>query len=942
MSGGFQAASAKMPPTYTDHSVRVPESAKEAIGRSSDPERVSRYFDEFQTRHPDTLERVALDTDRLKWLTLVFSSSRFLSEELMRHPDWILNLDAISRALARDEYGARLTAFLKELGVSNATAVELALFRRKELLRIVVRDQLGIGALSEITEELSDLADSILARALDEVTQHFVARFGHPLEEFDSTGPRPATFAVLALGKLGGAELNYSSDIDLMFLYSGNGETTGPERIINKEFFKKIANELTALLSTYTPAGRCYRVDLRLRPEGTHGEICMPLAATKEYYAKRARGWELQALLKARVAAGDERLGRQFLESVESLVYSTTLDFSTIESMSEARERIREKIAKKPARRGEIDIKHGRGGIRDIEFLVQCLQRLHGNREHSVKNGGTLPALARLRENDLLSKTEFSRLAHAYTFLRKLEHVLQFEDDRQTYVLPSDSAELERVARRVPYSWGERQSGIGASTLLLMELNHHLENVQAIYERIVHAQRPLYYGISNARSPVRETPAQAKEIRGDRSNNAMLDFLESLSQHPEERKLVSRHSRLAAWMTQVFELSPLLANQLTRYPELLEEMRRAVDHPGRSYAFEGLAAPLMDIEGLRRFFRREMFRIQATSVCLPEPVFQTLDQTSALAEFVTARAYRIALEMGLEHAHAHATREKPFEEPQNEMMVVALGRLGMREFDVGSDADLLFIVPDSEAVRLRFWTRVVERLLDILSAYSEGGATLSVDTRLRPDGREGPLVQSESKYVEYFSSRAEAWEGIAYMKARAVAGDTERATSFLSQLQQVDWRRYGQGGRSKPDLRQMRLRLQREQGSSTPLKAALGGYYDADFILMYLRLKGAGMFFKSLNTPERIDVVEKMGHLERADAEFLREATTYFRALDHALRLVTGHAEGKIPASEEQREMVAELMTRWTVNKSTAKSLEADLNALQTKMHRLFETVFAL
>jgi [glutamine synthetase] adenylyltransferase / [glutamine synthetase]-adenylyl-L-tyrosine phosphorylase len=335
-----------------------------------------------------------------------------------------------------------------------------------------------------------------------------------------------------------------------------------------------------------------------------------------------------------------------------------------------------------------------------------------------------------------------------------------------------------------------------------------------------------------------------------------------------------------------------------------------------------------------------MFRTQGASVCVPEPVFQTLDQTSALAEFVIARAYRIALEMGLEHARTHASPEKLFEEPQNEMMVVALGRLGMREFDIGSDADLLFIIPDSEAIRLRFWTRVVERLLEILSAYSEGGAILSVDTRLRPNGREGPLVQSESKYVEYLSSKAEAWEGIAYMKARGVAGDTERATKFLTQLQQVDWRRYGQGGRSKLDLRQMRLRLQREQGSNTPLKAALGGYYDADFILMYLRLRGAGMFFKSLNTPERIDVVEKMGHLERADAEFLQEATTYFRALDHALRLVTGHAEGKIPASEEQREMVAELMTRWTAQKSTAKSLETDLSGLQTKMHRLFETVF--
>ena len=202
------------------------------------------------------------------------------------------------------------------------------------------------------------------------------------------------------------------------------------------------------------------------------------------------------------------------------------------------------------------------------------------------------------------------------------------------------------------------------------------------------------------------------------------------------------------------------------------------------------------------------------------------------------------------------------------------------------------------------------------------------------------MVQTESKYVEYFANRAEAWEGIAYMKARAVAGETDRATKFLTELQQVDWRRYGQGGRSKHSLLQMRQRLEREQAGKAPLKAAQGGYYDADFILMYLRLKGAGMFFKSLNTPERIDVVEKMGHLERADAEFLLEAATHFRALDHALRLVVGHAEGRIPSSLEEQQMVAELMKRWTVHRSQADALQSDLVSLQNRMHRLFETIF--
>jgi len=275
------------------------------------------------------------------------------------------------------------------------------------------------------------------------------------------------------------------------------------------------------------------------------------------------------------------------------------------------------------------------------------------------------------------------------------------------------------------------------------------------------------------------------------------------------------------------------------------------------------------------------------------------------------------------------------------MMVIALGRLGMREFDLASDADLLFIVPDSEIERQRFWTRVAEHLIEILTTYVGDGPILSLDTRLRPNGREGLLVQTESAYVDYFASKAEAWEGIAYMKARAVAGDTDRATTFLNQLQQVDWRRYGQSGRSKHDLRQMRARLQREQGSITPLKAAEGGYYDADFILMYLRLKGAGMFFKSLNTPERIDVVEKMGHLDRQDAESLLRATTHFRALDHALRIVTGKAEEKIPSAEDEREMAATLVERWTGRQIDPANLSSDLLALQTSTRAIFDRIFA-
>ncbi len=936
---------------------------------SPDPERVWGYVAEFSSRHAELWGELSEKEEQCRWLTTTFAFSHFLSEELLRRPEWLSTITDFDRSLELTDYERRLDTFIQEYGAGAPTAGDLALFRRKELLRIVLRDALKAGTLAEITQELSNLAGAILNCALSNTISDFEARYGRA-EALDSSGKTmPVHFTVLALGKLGGRELNYSSDIDLMFVYSDNGETAGSQRISNKEFFKKVANQFTNLLSTYTAAGLCYRVDLRLRPEGTLGDVCISLAAAKEYYSKRARDWELQMLIKARAAAGDERLGQALLDVIEPSIYSTTLDFSTIEAMSATRERMSEKLARKRLNKDGLDVKLARGGIRDIEFLVQCLQRLHGGREPWVRHGGTLLALSRLHDKDLLAQTEYSRLVEAYEFLRNLEHRLQFEDDRQTHTLPSNPAELERIARRMQSGPQPQQPGLSASARLLQTLNQHLENVQGIYESIVHAQRPLQYTSSLPASPEMEAPgtsnvgrgavglsdelleslnraapqlAERLRARGIHGPEASLaTFLEKALQNAFYLHLLEGHRLLANWTVQIFELSPFFSEQLTRRPELLNELQHIADDPERRPAFEASAPALADIEGLRPFFKREMFRIEASSMLLQEPVFQTLDRTSALAEFVIARAYRIAREQAVAHARGHSTADKPFQEPQSEMMVVALGRLGMREFDLGSDADLLFIIPDSEGPRQRFWTRVVEHLIEILTAYTSEGPILSLDTRLRPNGREGMLVQTESKYVEYFSNTAEAWEGIAYMKARGVAGDTERATKFLTELQQVDWRRYGQGGRSKQDLRQMRMRLQREQGGATPLKAAEGGYYDADFILMYLRLKGAGMFFKSLNTPERIDVVEKMGHLERADAEFLLQATTFFRALDHAIRVVMGRAEEKLPSSNAEREMVAELVRRWTKEPSSASALEAELDALRAKMRRLFETVFA-
>ncbi len=274
-----------------------------------------------------------------------------------------------------------------------------------------------------------------------------------------------------------------------MFVYTAPGETDGELPISNKEFYKKVANLYTDMLSTYTAEGLCYRVDLRLRPDGSLGEICMSLDGAKAYYQRRARDWELQMLIKARCAAGDRATGDALLDFIAPLTYSTTLDFGAVESVSATRLRIGEKLsARRPSKAG-FDVKLARGGIRDIEFLVQCLQRLHGGRDPWVRQGSTLVALSRLNDKGFISAPEYGRLAAAYTFLRHLEHRLQFEDDRQTHTLPSATDAQESLARRMP---AEPSVDLSADNLLAT-LNAHLEAVQEIYERVIHAQQPVYY-----------------------------------------------------------------------------------------------------------------------------------------------------------------------------------------------------------------------------------------------------------------------------------------------------------------------------------------------------------------------------------------------------------------------------------------------------------------
>ncbi len=929
----------------------------------ADPVTALGYLVRLRERQPDAFERIVQSRAALQFLITTFAYSRFLAEELLQNPQWVEHLltrDDLNRVNRVDEFVDHLRSMLasRHWDQFSPDALSLALFRRESLLRILLRDVLGLGSLSDITEELSNLADAIIEVTYNGIREDLLIRHGRPIE-MNGSEPREAGFAVIALGKLGGGELNYSSDIDLMFVYSGNGETDGPQRISNKEFYKKLGNQLTALLSTYTAEGFCYRVDLRLRPEGSLGEVCISLEGAQNYYEKRARDWELQMLIKARVAAGDHETGHKLLSFVEPLIYSSTLDFSAVESMSATRDRIDEKLSAKRNGNGRagFDVKLARGGIRDIEFLVQCLQRLHGGRVPWVRHGGTVHGLMRLHDKDLLSPTEYWRLASAYEFLRYLEHRLQLEEDRQTHTLPIEPEALERVARRMP-------PGLLADDAtrerLLTELNAHLEQVVTVYERVVHAQKPMYYTnpvevleeapvvASGASEPVagnllrslnETSPALASQVSMAKLTGglrAFEHFLERANATPGLMEVLEGDPVLSRNVMDIFEHSPYFAEAFIREPELIFQVKEGAsrESPG---PLHGEAEQLTEPVAVRRFYRQEMVRIQSASLCAHASIFDTLARTSDLADATVAAAYRMAL--------AQVSNSKPPRDPAyvatDQLMVIALGRLGMREFDLASDADLVFVLPDADRSEELFWTRVAERSIELLTAYTGEGVVFAVDTRLRPNGREGALVQAVSAFKDYFEKSAEAWEGIAYMKSRAVAGNIEAATQFLNDLQKVDWRRYGQNGRSKNDLRQMRVRLEKEQGATNPLKAGRGGYYDIDFALMYLRLKGAGLFFKVLNTPERIDILEKMGHLEREDAAFLQDAATFYRALDHAMRVFSGHAEGSLPNSESKLEALDELVERWIPRRLHDEPLRTKVSQIRERTRQTFDRLFS-
>jgi len=897
---------------------------------ASNPDAAVNHFERLADKaSPELLALLGKHPSLVHYAVVVFGYSSWLGETLLHNPD-LFHAFARERRLdrthSREEFQESF-ARMRSRSLDTDVAALLARFKRREYIRIMLRDVLGIATLAETTAEISALADVLIDEALREVQAYLRQRLGTP-QRLDAAGRVvDSRFAVLSLGKLGGNELNYSSDIDLLYLYDGGEEPAGAE-ISNREYFIRMAQQTTELLSRHTREGPVFRIDLRLRPQGGEGEPAVPLAHAVHYYSDIAHDWELQAMIKARHSAGDVGLAREFIRSVQPWVYRPELNFAAIKTALETREKIgshrRRNLLRQPAQ-DSIDVKIDRGGIRDIEFLVQCLQRVYGGSESWLRSRGTLFALQKLHDKEHISGKDFHNLTNAYEFLRNVEHRLQLRHGQQTHRLPHCPSDLQALARSLT------REGVAAPAPeeFIAFVQRRMSAVAEIYQRIIYreqAQDPetqefqlrsdlapaagshwgeMVQRLTADSPPLRELVSQAEISQHARRN---LDrFLSSAGTTSERYGAVLHSAAAVERALTIFELSEFLTDILVRHPEevsLLEQLDERAARGGEELFLEAsqLATVAEDpvflylahekveraeaMSILRRHYRRRVFLSGALDLFHLRGVFESLSDNTAAADAAISAALAIAAS------------------PPG-FSVMGLGRLGAREFDLLSDADVLFVCGDgADRERMR---RTAEQFMEVLASYTREGSVFPVDARLRPHGREGELIVSPAQLGAYFRDEARAWEALTYMKLRYVAGDHETGDRALQAVRSGIAEMAMRPGFNS-EMAEVRSRLERSETADN-LKTAPGGSYDIDYLAGWLQARHQLWFAGNLT--DRLQLLCDSGVLSPEDPlQLLRESASFLRTVEHLVRLVTGRARKWLPVAEHPRRAVQKLLWR--------------------------------
>jgi [glutamine synthetase] adenylyltransferase / [glutamine synthetase]-adenylyl-L-tyrosine phosphorylase len=893
---------------------------------------------------------------------VVFGHSRFLGETLIQNTDLLasfLREKNLDRSFSQEEFHESLARFRTRSPESDV-AVILARFKRREYVRIMLRDVLKIAPLAETTAEVSALADVLIEEALREADSKLQRRHGTP-QHLDAMGRLVDTpFAILALGKLGGNELNYSSDVDLMYIY-GDGEEPPRSPVSNREYFIRLAQHTTEILSRVTREGPVFRIDLRLRPQGGEGELAIGLSHALAYYAETAHDWERQALIKVRHAAGDTALAREFIRAVQPHVYTEEVNFAAIKTALVAREKM-QKRSQQGKRLGQpettLDVKIDRGGIRDVEFLVQCLQRVYGGAEPWLRSGGTLFSLHKLHDKSHISGKEFHDLTSAYEFLRHLEHRLQLREGQQTHRLPASEADCRVLQRAMEgYAPGEYRLGSLASIV-----RRRMAAVAEIYQRIIYQQQtrgrqqvpgtefkllsPLDAATADPSSQqiLERLAADAPGLYeiasrpglNPQARKNLNRFLSSAFGSSRRYAAVLRYQEAVSRAMVLFESSDYLTEILVRHPEeiaTLAGLEELAPPGGGRYLFEkslGLAGEDRDpvfaylaespapypekLALLRQHFRHRAFVVGARDVIELRDVYESFEATTAAAEDVVAAAVRLADAEGL--------------------AVMAVGRLGSGEFDLLSDADVLFVCGE-EGDRVAL-TRSAEQMMHALSAYTRDGTVFPLDARLRPRGGEGDLLSTPTQLASYFEHEAQAWEALTYTKMRFLAGSQvqgERATAMLKIL----FERFAADASFAQSVRDMRTKLEAAEAPAKTFKYSPGAIYDIDFITSFLLVKH-GVWDKQGSLRDRLWRCVTVGVLDKSDAGVLDHAAEFLRTVEHVTRLVVGRAVKWLPATEHGRK-ITEKLTSQILEREFPGGLENELDRTFGKVRSIYERV---
>ena len=911
------------------------------------------------------------DPRGLQILTCILGASPFLTEVLIRNPEYFHWLQRELDAAAPDiaDYRVEVETLLSADTDMRRRLDALKRFKRREMLRIAGRDFLEKDTLRASTEQLSNLADSVTDGVLTVLRDKTAA---------SPEGPLPGAFVVIGMGKLGGRELNYSSDIDLVYVY----EPADRDDAAAHHRFDKFARELTAALGDYTDEGYFYRVDLRLRPMGKRGNIVYSVDQSTQYYETLGETFERFAMIKARPIAGDVALGQRFVDMVRSFVYRKYLDHAAIEELARYKVRSdRERAGKESTQR---NVKVGRGGIREIELFTQVFQLLYGGTHPELQNANTLGALLTLQRLEYVDAEVTRDLSEAYNFLRRVEHRLQLVQEGQTHTLSGETAELKVTARRLRFDSVEE---------FLTTLAHHRERVHEIYSNLfergdddtefqgrwlfrllsgdlsekesvdylrslglpepdvtLQAIRALdgVASLAHSKTSTRNLLANLlattlPEIAGCAVPKTVFNRLEHVVARTRAPAALYRslleNADLRGRLFRALDTGDLFARRLGRYPELfdslaapaapLEEFRRSVD--------EGLATldsaePTECMHQFRRFKAIQEFK--ALVEWLTSGALSTLNQklsllADAALEFATRRAWSSLGKL-----------QAPPELPAK-WVVLALGKLGGHELTVYSDLDLVFLYDGDPKDSIAFERQqaFVRTVYEFLEKRTSGGIAYDIDTRLRPEGKKGALAIPTEAFGRYLSSRAELWERMAWTRCRYVTGSADVGEQVIRLVQDFV---YGVWDPAMPGYaKHLRGRMERElskeaSGESLDLKIGMGGLADIDFLLQLIQIREGTTRneFRVTGTREALTSLPENGYVEPEQTERLRDAYEFLRSLETVLRIESDSRRGSISTDPAELEPLA---VRTGVTPATGAALLHRYRELTREVRAIFD-----